>query len=63
MRLASFVFATLMLGEKMAKTFEALKRAEEEGRKKLNEGIVRRPLTLDHGLKLDVTEEYYRLKN
>ena len=45
----------------MAKTFEALKRAEE-GRKKLNEGIVRRPLTLDHGLKLDVTEEYYRLK-
>jgi Mrp family chromosome partitioning ATPase len=46
----------------MAKTFEALKRAEEEGRKKLNEGIVRRPLTVDRGLKLDVTEEYYRLK-
>ena len=30
----------------MAKTFEALKRAEEEGWKKLNEGIVRRPLTV-----------------
>ena len=46
----------------MAKTFEALKRAEEEGRKKLNEGIVRRPLTLDRGLNSDGTEEYYRLK-